>query len=280
MNSLKLSIITPSYNQGNFIEETIRSIVEQDYENIEYIIIDGCSTDNSVQIIQNYHKKIAYWVSEPDKGHRYALVKGFEQATGDIVAWQNTDDYYEPRIFAKVMKIFEANPEVDVVYGNVRFVDVDSKGVGMMKFIPSCHWWLFFEKFTMHNQAAFFRRKLWDKAGGITFTDLFFDIDLIIRLNRCSNKSVFLSEILGNYRIHPGSMHFGGEFDNKRTDIWEILQRYAGFWGKMPRWLVVPPMRLFCILYRSIWHMHLGDWDYLLNGVKKRSFDIFSVTRD
>ncbi|MBE3086119.1 MAG: glycosyltransferase [Bacteroidetes bacterium] len=265
----KISIITPSFNQGRFIEETILSVINQDYTNIEYIIIDGGSTDDSVNIIRKYEKKIAYFVSEPDQGHRYALKKGFDRATGEIVAWQNSDDYYEPNVFGEVLKIFSARPEVDLVYGNVRFINEESKQIGEMRFVPAHHWLMFSEKFTMHNQAAFFRRSLWDAMGGITFNDYFFDVDLFIRACRFSKKAFFLHRILGNYRNHTGSGYFGGQLVHLQTDTWVILKRYLGGWGKLPKWAFIP-VRWASLVTRTMLHMWLGDWDYLEGGFIRR----------
>src|SRR5688500_3818909 len=94
----KISIITPTYNQGHFIEQTIQSVIEQDYPNLEYIIIDGGSTDDTLSVIKKYEKYISYWISEKDKGQSEAINKGFKKATGDVVNWLNSDDYYEPGV--------------------------------------------------------------------------------------------------------------------------------------------------------------------------------------
>src|ERR1044071_6876404 len=102
--SLKLSIITPSFNQGRFLEETILSVLNQGYEPLEYIVIDGGSTDESVSIIRRYEDKIDYWVSEKDRGQVHAINKGLERATGDILAFINSDDVYFPGVFKTVMK--------------------------------------------------------------------------------------------------------------------------------------------------------------------------------
>lgn len=103
----KISIVTPSYNQGKYIEETIRSVVMQGYPNLEYIIVDGGSTDNSVEIIKKYEKDIFFWISEKDKGQTHAINKGFEKATGDILAYINSDDLYMPYTFRLVAELFQ-----------------------------------------------------------------------------------------------------------------------------------------------------------------------------
>src|SRR5919108_2015168 len=113
----KVSIITPSFNQGQFIEASIRSVLEQDYPNIEYIIVDGNSKDDSVEVIKKYADRLAWWISEKDKGHADALNKGFSHATGEILAWLNSDDIYFPRAVSEAVSGFQRPPEGGMVYG-------------------------------------------------------------------------------------------------------------------------------------------------------------------
>lgn len=122
----KISIVTPSYNQAQFLEETILSVLKQDYPNLEYIIMDGGSTDGSVDIIRKYEDKLAYWVSKPDKGQADAIYRGFEKSTGEILGWINSDDYYLPGAFNAVGRFFQLKPTTKFLVGNVLIVD--SKG--------------------------------------------------------------------------------------------------------------------------------------------------------
>src|ERR1043165_6750488 len=113
------SIITPSYNQAAYLEQTIQSVLTQDFLNIEYMVIDGGSTDGSVEIIKKYAERLAYWVSEKDKGQAEAINKGFVRAKGEILAWLNSDDYYLPNTISAVVKRFEENPDAVMIYGDM-----------------------------------------------------------------------------------------------------------------------------------------------------------------
>jgi len=127
----KLSIVTPSFNQGHFIEETLRSVRSQRYPVLEHIVIDGASTDGTVEILKRYSSTPGWeylrWISEPDHGQTDAINKGFQRATGNIIGWLNSDDLYEPDSFARIAKAFEENPMVDFIYGDYLIIDETGK---------------------------------------------------------------------------------------------------------------------------------------------------------
>ena len=163
----RISIVTPSYNQGRFIEETIRSVLLQGYPDLEYIIIDGGSTDNSVGIIKRYQKWLAYWVSEPDKGQSQAINKGFEKATGEIYAWIGSDDYFLKDALKNVAHAYRASPKAGAWYGDSLFVTADGKKLGLRR--PPHH--LDVEAIAAWNEnsfgqpATFFSKKAWQQCA-------------------------------------------------------------------------------------------------------------------
>jgi len=129
-----VSIITPSFNQAAYLEQTIRSVLEQDYREIEYIVIDGASTDGSIDIIRRYAGRLSYWLSEKDRGQADAINKGFAHASGEIIAWLNSDDYYLPGTISAAAKIFEENPEVLLVYGDLLAVNEHGETINRLKY--------------------------------------------------------------------------------------------------------------------------------------------------
>lgn len=206
-HNLKFSIITPSYNQGDFLEKTILSVINQECYNLEYIIIDGGSTDNSVKIIKKYEKDISYWVSENDKGQSDAVNKGLKKATGDIIGWINSDDIYYTGALESVAKIFLSDPEIDIVFSDYNFIDENDNVIRLRKEIPYNFNIYFWSKDCYHaNCAGFFRKKCFDNFGRLR-EDLQYgmDYELYLRFGRNDCKFYHTNEIYGGYRFHDMS---------------------------------------------------------------------------
>ena len=164
-----VSIVTPSYNQARYLEATIQSVLVQDYARIEYIVVDGGSTDGSVELIKNYQSRLAYWVSEKDNGQADAINKGLARASGEILAWLNSDDYYLPNAISAAVKIFDENPDVGMLYGDMLAVDKHGQTINLLKYSQlSLEDLLCFQ--IIGQPAVFFRRVAYEKTGGLDTT--------------------------------------------------------------------------------------------------------------
>ncbi len=160
----RVSIVTPSFNQAAFLEETIQSVLSQDYPNLEYIIIDGGSTDGSVEIIKKYADQLAYWVSEKDTGQADAINKGLIRVTGEVVAWLNSDDIYLPGTIRAAVEALQANPDCGLVYGDVLSVDAKGQPLNLTRYDDwSLDDLLSFK--IIGQPAVFMRRSVLDEAG-------------------------------------------------------------------------------------------------------------------
>jgi GT2 family glycosyltransferase len=159
-----VSIITPSYNQAPYLEQTIQSVLGQDYPRIEYIVVDGASTDNSFEIIKKYNDRLAYWISEKDSGQAEAINKGFTRARGEILGWLNSDDYYLPHTISAVVKCFEENPDLVMAYGDMLAVDGEGQAINVLKYKQlSLKDLLCFQ--IIGQPSVFFRRSALEKTG-------------------------------------------------------------------------------------------------------------------
>lgn len=198
-----ISIVTPSFGQGHFLERTLYSVVSQNYPALEYIVQDGGSTDGTVAVLRRYEDALTRWVSEPDGGQGDAINRGFAGTSGEIMAYLNSDDLLLPGALAYVADYFVAHPDVDVVYGNRVIIDEHDRQIGswvmprhddeelaLLDFVP--------------QETLFWRRSAWEAAGGQIDPDLKFaiDWDLLLRLRDSGARMVRLPRYLGAFRVH------------------------------------------------------------------------------
>lgn len=199
----KISIITPSCNQGQFLEQSILSVLKQEYPNLEYIIIDGSSTDASVEIIKKYGNDLAYWVSEPDKGQTEAINKGFAIASGEIISWLNSDDFLLPNALYSVAKKFQANPKIDFVYGDTQQVSQDGKIIYTNKIIPFDKNVLIYGRILATQPSVFFRKSVFGKIGLLNQDFEFcMDLDFWIRAFQKGLKFSHTYQTISANRFH------------------------------------------------------------------------------
>ena len=206
MTKPTVTIVTPSYNQAAFLEETMRSVLEQDYEPIEYIVVDGGSTDGSIDLIRQYEDRLAWWVSEPDRGQAHAINKGLVRSTGDLMAYLNSDDTLVPGAIARFVNVLEPQPDLVAVYGDAVWLDESGRDIG---YAPARSWapveMLTSGSARLHQPSSMWRRQGWEAVGRFeeslhfTFDTLFF-----IRLAGLG-PAEHLPEPLAGYRLHTES---------------------------------------------------------------------------
>lgn len=200
-----VSVVTPSFNQAAFLERTICSVLEQDYPRIEYVIIDGGSTDGSLDIIRRHQHRLSQWMSEPDLGQTDAINKGFQLAHGDIFAWLNSDDTYRPGAVSAAVHYLQAHPEVGMVYGAAYYIDAEDRIVARYPAAGTDYKGLRRGRTTIPQQAMFFRARLWRMVGPLDPSFYYaMDYDLWVRIAAVT-PIAFCPEPWANFRLHGSS---------------------------------------------------------------------------
>jgi glycosyltransferase involved in cell wall biosynthesis len=249
-----VTIVTPSFNQAAFIEETIRSILLQRYPYLEYIVMDGGSTDGSVEIIKKYEEHLAYWTSEKDAGAADAIRKGFERATGPILAYLNSDDIYLPGALHCLVNQL-CKTEADVVYGNTYWIDQESNVVAERRQTPFSRLAYFYGGADLQQPATLWTNRIYKIVGGMDASFCCaFDTDLFARFASEGGKFSHIRSLVAGSRIQSNQKtHLLFETSNRETA--KIRARHASF-----------PVRSFRgSLLRNIGRMQRAAW-YLLQG--------------
>jgi glycosyltransferase involved in cell wall biosynthesis len=224
-----VSIITPCYNHVRYLDETIQSVLGQDYPNLEYLIVDGGSTDGSVEVIQRYAERLAWWVSETDRGQTEAINKGFARASGDILAWLNSDDNYLPGAVAEAVAILQAHPDIGMVYGDANLIDEQGRVIGRFPARQTDYRRLRRGYVHIPQQTAFFRADLWRKVGPLDPTFYFaMDYDLWVRLAKQAPLH-YQPRLWANFRLH-GSAKTVVADDRCWPEMMRVHRREGGSW--------------------------------------------------
>lgn len=234
-----VSVITPSFNQGRFIEKTIRSVLEQDYPHIEYIVIDGGSTDKTIDILKRYGDRIK-WISEKDRGQSDAINKGIMMAKGEIVAWLNSDDYYLPGAVRKVAEVFQREPCATMVYGSGYRIDENEKWRVPCKVEPFFDLWKLIHLYDYILQPATFMRRSAVLSAGLLDVELYYNLDwdLWIRLAK-EGKVVYIPDKLACARVYPEAKTQSGGL-RRWKEIIRISKKYGNYRYPPAMFLHVP----------------------------------------
>lgn len=258
-----VSIVTPTYQGGKYIEETIKSVQTQNYPKIEYIVIDGGSTDETASIAARYPDVINRFISEPDEGQADAIRKGFELATGEILAWLNADDVYEPGAISRIVNRFNKTG-ADVVYGDMRLIDESSSPIGLRRVSPLPRFGrlpgLISGSLGIYQPAAFWTVDLYKRVDGVDPRFQFaMDTDLIVKFAANGAKFEYTDDVLVNFRIH---------LDSKTSTLGNVsAQDRATIVAKWPAPSLAnrKAIDLYARFWKLAYHVRKGRFRYLLN---------------
>jgi len=259
-NLPKISIITPSFNQVDYLERTILSVLNQNYPNLEYIVIDGGSTDGSVDVIKKYASQLAYWVSEKDLGQAHAINKGLKIAQGDWIAWQNSDDTFCPGAFDSLVAGIKNSKDVDLIIGNMNLINKNDEILRELKYVKPTYQSILSEGMVLTNQAAFWRCSLHSEIGYLDESLHYgFDFEWFLRVLKHS-KAKHVNHTWGNLRLHAETKtaQFQEKFDKEYRQIRD--GREIGTLSKK-----------YYQLRRLLLTIAQGNFKYAVKGVINRS---------
>lgn len=228
-----LSIVTPSYNQRDFLEETLRSVISQRDQIHEYIVLDGGSTDGSVDLIRSYEPWISHWESRPDKGQSDAIHRGFKECTGDYLFWLNSDDLLLPGALQRVRDALDRNPQWDVLTGYHVSIDQASRIRQAYRIPGESRLWAAAGVLHVCQQTCFFRRSLYEKLGGLDLSlHCVMDTDLWLRMLDSGSKWGHVPEYLGAFRKHADAKGISQTWAQRYRQEGQDLSEKFAFFGK------------------------------------------------
>lgn len=197
----RITVVMPSFNQAAFIEEAIQSVLAQKYSNLEFMILDGGSTDGSVAIIERYADRLTYWHSQPDKGQTDALIQGFDRATGDLLGWVNSDDVLLPGCLQRISQVYSAHPKGGLFGGNYLLIDQNSRIIRCKRHPSQAAWFAQRGLFIVNQPGSFFKKVDYQTVGGLNI-DLHYvmDTDLYIRMLINGTRYVYVNSWLSGFR--------------------------------------------------------------------------------
>jgi glycosyltransferase involved in cell wall biosynthesis len=274
----KITLVTPSYNQAQFIEATLQSVISQNYPNLEYIVIDGGSNDGSVEIIQRYAPHLTYWISEPDAGQTDAIIKGFAKSSGVILNWLNSDDLLLPNSLLAVAQAYQES-QADIIVGEDLHFRGDRPDIPVFHFrpahynYPECYqFWK--SEFRYHQPCTFFSKKIYERSGGLN-RDLHYlmDYDLYCRiLEQQDIKLTYLPQPLSAFRLHDSTKtaRFKSKFLQEQHQIFTQNLPMLHFTKKDH--LDLNKYMAKCNLHNAVDSCRKYDWETglqsFLNGIK------------
>lgn len=223
----KITVVTPSYNQGRFLEQTINSVLSQNYPNLEYIVMDGGSTDESVDIIRKYESSLKYWQSRKDKGQSDAINQGFTHASGDILCWLNSDDYFMPGTLHRVASLIKTGVPHIVSGETIYLMEADGTKINSNAVYKSKNYALGVYCYII-QPSTFWTKETWQKMGPLSAELHFgFDWEWFLKAQKAGIEFDFFSETFSVYRIHD-SHKTGSGGEKREQELIKIMEQYAG----------------------------------------------------
>jgi glycosyltransferase involved in cell wall biosynthesis len=251
----RISVIVPSFNQEKYLELTLRSILDQNYPELELIVIDGGSKDGSADIIRKYQQHMKFWCSEPDGGQTQGIIKGFAHATGEILCFLNSDDLFAPGVLNEVAEYFSQHPDVDAVYGDTLWIDAEGMALRQQKEIPFNRFiWLYTYNY-IPGMSMYWRRSIYDRTGGFDPAfQLAFDADLWIRLSDAGGKIKHITRQWSQMRFYPQQKNLRLRVKSDQEDMLIRSRYWKG--GTKPSTYYL--RRMIALSFRILWRLLTG----------------------